>query len=422
MKKKKIIILLAILIVITILFVGFSLFNNNLYEEPVKETKKVKETKDILIDIKKNYNTTVSITSDAKIYKQVNNEFVDSGLIYKNSIIDLEYIETLTKDNEYFKLADSNYYVHYNDVMPNKKIDYDKQYKNYIVFDKIIKTKENISIYYNNEPLMRLDESLEFEIIIDDSDVYYVEFLGRLCSIRKTDVLSTSKSKTTDDNVLKEIAVLNYHFFFDPNKKEVCNESICLKKSYFEEHLKYIKDNNYYTVSTKELDLWMDKKINLPKKSVLITVDDGAMGTDTHLIELLEKYNLKGTLFLITAWWPKEKYQSNNLEIQSHGNDIHLENYCSGVSRGAKGLCLTKEKLVKDFKESVDKLDGEKTAFCYPFYLYNKNMIDAIKEVGFKVAFAGGERKAVQSDDKYKIPRFVIYSYTTANDIARILR
>ena len=227
--------------------------------------------------------------------------------------------------------------------------------------------------------------------------------------------------KNNNNNTAKEIAVLNYHFFYDPGIKESCNQSICLKKSYFEEHLKYIKENNYYTIGVKELDLWIDKKINLPEKSVLITVDDGAMGTDTHLIELLEKYDLNGTLFLITAWWPKEKYQSANLDIQSHGNDIHIENYCNNVTRGAKGLCLSKDALIEDFQKSIDKLDGENTAFCYPFYLYNKNMLDAMKEVGFKLGFAGGEKKVTQNTDKYKITRFVIYNYATAEDIKRIL-
>lgn len=418
MKKRIIFILLTILIIMVTLIIGFNFFNQN---QPKEEHSTIPKEEDILIDIKKNYNTTVSITNDTNIYKQVNNEFIKSGFVYKNSIINLEYIETLDKTNEYFKLANSSYYIHYKDVSPNKKVEYDKQYKNYIPFNKLIKTKENINIYYNNAPLMQLNESLEFEIIIEDNDLYYFEFLERLCSVRKTDILSTKKVKKSND-IATEIAVLNYHFFYDPDKNESCNEGICLKKSSFDQHLKYIKENNYYTITTKELDLWMDKKINLPKKSVLITVDDGAMGTDTHLIELLEKYDLNGTLFLITAWWPKEKYQSDNLEIQSHGNNIHLENYCDNVSRGAKGLCLSKEELVNDLEKSVDKLGGEKTAFCYPFYLYNQNMLDALKEVGFRIAFAGGERKVTQNSDKYKIPRFVIYSHTTTNDIARILR
>lgn len=418
MKKQILGVCLVGFVVLVLLFLGFNLSTN---KQSGNTEEKATEKRDNLIDIKKNYNTTVLITKDTTLYKKENNHFVESGTVYKNSIIDLEKVDVLTEDDEYFRISDSSYYVYYKDVSPNKKVEYDQEYKNYIPFNKSIKTKSNINIYFENTPMVKLSESLELEIIIDDTDVYYVEFLGRLCSIRKVDVLATIENENNNSNVAKEIAVLNYHFFYDPDINESCNESICLKKSYFEEHLKYIKDNNYYTLTVKDLDLWMDKKINLPKKSVLITVDDGAMGTDTHLIELLEKYDLNGTLFLITAWWSKDKYLSDNLDIQSHGNDIHIENYCKSVTRGAKGLCLSKEQLIKDFKTSINKLNGENTALCYPFYLYNQNMLDAMKEVGFKLGFAGGEKKVTQSTDKYKIPRFVIYDYTTADDIKRVL-
>lgn len=376
-------------------------------------------SKNNLIAIKSNYNTTVKVITDSNLYKKENNSLKKSGTIYKDSIIKLEEIETISEDDEYFKIKNSNYYINYNDVTPSKSINYDTSYKNYIPFDKKLITKKDIDIYYDNKKIVNTSDELEFDIIIDDNDMYYVEFLDKLVGIRKTDIKSTIKA-TVNKKTTNSIAVLNYHFFYDPNTEE-CNESICLKKDLFENHLKYFKDNNYYTASVKDLDLWMDKKINLPLNTVLITVDDGALGTDSHLIELLEKYDLKGTLFLITGWWSKDKYKSANLDIQSHGNDIHLENYCSGVSRGAKGLCLSKDELVKDLEKSIKKLDGEHTAFCYPFYLYSDTMISAIKEVGFSLAFTGGERKVTRSDNKYKIPRFIIYNGTTVNDLKKIL-
>ena len=232
-------------------------------------------------------------------------------------------------------------------------------------------------------------------------------------------VVTVGASSSFDAGNAVSIAVLNYHFFYDSNT-QTCNESICLEKKVFESHLKYLKDNNFYTITMAELDLWMDKKIELPKKSVLITVDDGAMGTDTHLIELLENYDMKATLFLITAWWSKDKYKSSNLEIQSHGHDIHIENYCKGVSRGAKGLCLSEEELVKDFNKSRDKLDNP-IAFCYPFYLSNQNMRNALEKTDFKLAFVGGNVKMTRSSNRMSIPRYVVYNYTTANNIANMV-
>ena len=64
---------------------------------------------------------------------------------------------------------------------------------------------------------------------------------------------------------------------------------------------------------------------------------------------------------------------------------------------------------------------GDNTSFCYPFYQYDDEAIQAIKDLGFKVAFAGGNRKATRSSNKYLIPRYPIYNDHTASDIARMV-
>ena len=54
----------------------------------------------------------------------------------------------------------------------------------------------------------------------------------------------------------------------------------------------------------EEFRKWMYGEIEIPSKSILITVDDGAMGTGKHngnkLNPLLEEYHMNATLFLIT--------------------------------------------------------------------------------------------------------------------------
>jgi len=214
--------------------------------------------------------------------------------------------------------------------------------------------------------------------------------------------------------ILQGIAVLNYHFFYSPG--EHCGQGICLNTNKFEEQLKYLKDNGYKTLTMDEFVDWMYGRIELPKKSVLLTIDDGAMGTGTHngnkLIPLLEKYQAHATLFLITGWWDINNYKSDYLEIESHTFDMHTEGVCSGVARGAKMLCLDYATALADLKKSIS-ITGSSDAFCYPFYAYNDNAINMVKEAGFKVAFAGGGYKATRNSNKYAIPRYPIYDSTS---------
>ena len=210
------------------------------------------------------------------------------------------------------------------------------------------------------------------------------------------------------------VAVLNYHFFYSDG--ENCGQSICLNTNRFEQQLKYLKDNGYKTLTMDEFIDWMYGRIEVPQKSVLLTIDDGAMGTGLHngnkLIPLLEKYQVNATLFLITGWWDINNYRSKYLDIESHTYDMHTEGLCSWATRGAKLLCSTYDEVVADLQKSIS-ITGSSDAFCYPFYVYNDTAINAVKAVGFKVAFAGGGYKAKRSSNKYAIPRYPIYDSTS---------
>lgn len=224
------------------------------------------------------------------------------------------------------------------------------------------------------------------------------------------------------NDLATEIGVVNYHFFYDSSIGEGCNEEICLDTKNFEEQLKYLKDNNYKTLTIEEFRAWMYGEIELPKKSVLLTIDDGAMGTGSHngnkLIPLLEKYDMYGTLFLITGWWDINNYKSPNLDVQSHTNNMHTAGLCSAF-RGAQILCSTNEQVIADLKKSIE-ITGSDTSFCFPFYAYDDNAIELVKQVGFKMSFVGGNKKATR-DDKYRIPRYPIYKSTTLDEFINMI-
>lgn len=216
------------------------------------------------------------------------------------------------------------------------------------------------------------------------------------------------------------VAVLNYHFFYDPATQE-CNETICLTVDKFRSHLQYLQDNGYKTLTMNEFVNWVYGRIDLPEKSVLITIDDGAMGTGkhngNHLATVLNEYKMHATLFLIAGWWDISNYQgSPYLEIQSHSYDMHQKGPCGE----GQLVCANYDEAKADIQNSLNII-GDNTSFCYPFYQYDDEAIKAVKDLGFKVAFAGGNRKATRSSNKYLIPRYPIYSNHTAEDIARMV-
>ena len=286
-------------------------------------------------------------------------------------------------------------------------------------FDSLTYTDSNSKSEKGNTTIPRYNiiDKTTFEIfkkIVNGESVQYIVYTPSV----KTHSLPSMDAKAT------QIAVLNYHFFYDPTIGETCPDGNCKKVQDFENELTYLKNNNYKTLTMDEFVKWMYGEIELPARSVLITIDDGAMGTGTHngnkLIPILEKYQFHATLFLITGWWSSQNYISPYLDIESHTFDMHEGNYCSGVPRGSKLLCSTKEQVFADLSKSAD-ITGSKRAFCFPMYVYNDTTMQVLKEIGFKLAFVGGDRKATRSSDKYKVPRYHIYRDTSLNQFINMI-
>ena len=209
----------------------------------------------------------------------------------------------------------------------------------------------------------------------------------------------------------QRIAVINYHFFYDASKGEECDESICLEVSKFREELQWLNDNNYKTLTIHEYADWMDGLIEVPNNSVLLTIDDGAMGTSDEngniLMPTLEEYKVHATLFLITGWWDKSHYQSPYLDVQSHTHYLHEDGYCSG-GRGSF-VCNDYDTEKHDLGESFDTL-LDRTSFCFPFYSYDDKTVQILREYGVRIAFIGGNVKSTRNNDHLLIPRYPVLS------------
>lgn len=221
------------------------------------------------------------------------------------------------------------------------------------------------------------------------------------------------------------IPVINYHFFYDPTLDEKCGELICLTTQKFESHLKYLKDNGYRTLTMREYVDWIYGRIELPKKSVLLTIDDGAMGTGKHngnkLNPLLEKYQINATLFLITGWWNIENYRGYFLDIESHTNDMHLRVKCDNLNRKKPQIyCKNNKEILDDLKKSIE-ITNSNDAFCFPFYAQDERTRNLVKEAGFKVAFIGGNRRSTRNDNKMLEPRYPIKANITLEEFIRIV-
>ena len=409
--NKKIVLLIVVIFVLTLIGIGlyFVLEKGNI-------TNITKSNYDDY------YSEYVITNKESKIYIKDNNEYKETGLIGKN--IELSLNNENSNDG-YFNIDyfDNKYYIYYEDV---NKIDelskIDDRYKNYIVFNDNIVTKDNTYFYDEDDNLVYMfNEGYSLPIIIKDNDRYGVEFNNRLLYIKASDGEFIPNTNTDKHNA-SGIGVFNYHAFYDENDpNDSCPTVICHSKKQFKEQLDYLKENNILTLKMKEVEMYIDGKIQLPK-SILLTIDDG--GRDKIAVDMLTEYKMYATIFLVTSWYdPSTYYKTDYIEFHSHTDDMHDTGVCPG-GQGGGIKCLSEEVIQNDLKASREKLGGS-TYMAYPFYEYNDYSIKMLKEAGFTMAFIGESNNSDNlvhvGSDKFRLRRFVIVTYTTINDIDKYL-
>lgn len=173
--------------------------------------------------------------------------------------------------------------------------------------------------------------------------------------------------------------------------------------------MKYLSENNYLTLTMNELELYLDGKIQVPKKTIVITLDDGKYATNA--IKIVEKYKVYATYFIITGRYdvpPKSEY----MKYESHTDNLHNNYKCSGGNQGGELLCASEEKILKDLKTSQEKLDGS-FAMAYPFFDFNERAIKLLRQAGFRLAFIGQydtNGYSTPKTDRMKLRRKTIFS------------
>lgn len=369
-----------------------------------------------IISTPKTFSQYMTTTKETNLYEIVNNHIYYVGKVSSNVELEFDINQSNKYNYNFLKLNNLDFYILNKNLEVTDQLDYEakyRTYKNYVAFNESIITNDSFELNIDENKKYLINKSLSLPIIIKDDDKYYIEYDNKLLYIIKDDIKEIIKAENTNEVTAKSIPVLAYHYIVEENNTE-CLQEICIKKSAYEAQLKYIKNNGFYTLTMEDLELWIDKKINLPNKSVVITIDDGWY-VDLN-IELLEKYDLHATLFLITSLASVDAYSSPNLEIHSHSHALHNLYACPG-GLGSPFKCYDEGTLLNDLAKSREILNNT-TVFCYPFFEYNNYTINILKKAGFTMAFAGGRYKVSQNTNKFAIPRYSILNYDTVKSVA----
>ena len=189
----------------------------------------------------------------------------------------------------------------------------------------------------------------------------------------------------------------------------------------FEKQLQYIDSNAYQTMTFAQYQEFLDGKGVLPPKPVILTFDDGYVDNFTHALPLLKKYNMKGTVFVVTDsigkpcswlkhhecnhimnWEQLNKWLEAGMEIGGHTLSHPMLSRLSDEEIRYE-LAASKELLERQLKTKIEFL-------CYPYGDMDNRVKSLAKAAGYKGALAIFNNISLIHEDMYAIPRVGISS------------
>lgn len=223
------------------------------------------------------------------------------------------------------------------------------------------------------------------------------------------------------ENESATVVILMYHSLLkDPAR----HGKYVVSPDLFESDLKYLKEHGYSFVGIQELIDFVYSGAPLPKKSIVITFDDGYYNNYLYAYPLLEKYDAKMLISVIGKYtdlydgekpnayyshvtWDmiNEMLASGRVEIGNHTYSMHT----NGERRGSKKIKgETDEHYSKILTEDIGKLQAEMfehtgtypSVYTYPFGAISNASFGIIADMGFLASLSCAEKPSTVTRGK----------------------
>ncbi len=208
--------------------------------------------------------------------------------------------------------------------------------------------------------------------------------------------------------------VLMYHAV-GPEEGADWPKTLIMKPELFEAHLRYLKEQGYTIVTVAELAARLEKNESVDKY-IALSFDDGYKNNYSVVLPLLQKYDAKGSFFVI----------NRDIGDELHMNEQEIKGLiAAGMELGShtyshNPLAKIDEKyLVWETDTSrywlKKKFDGYIVrTLAYPNGSYNDRVIAAAKKYGFYRALTG--HVGINTAATYKNAPMEMYRVTVADD------
>ena len=151
----------------------------------------------------------------------------------------------------------------------------------------------------------------------------------------------------------------------------------------------------------------LTKKNFFKKKDVKIEIsfDDGGV-LDMKVADMLDKYDLKATFYIVVDWVDKEGYLTWDQIKELDSRGFEIGSHTITHPQDLKGLY--EEELhyeVQNSKDMIEMVLGHNiTKFCYPRGRANNRVMEKVIDSGYMEARGTGKPGVITNEDKFYLP------------------
>jgi len=287
------------------------------------------------------------------------------------------------------------------------------------------------------EPEVEISEEMEDELLEEmEEELIQYEFEPTPNYEKYLEIVGSKEKKVRkfdlSDGVAEQVPVLIYHHLLKDEENPYENNTAVLDVDLFNEHMSYLYKHGFTTLTLYELEQFILGELEVPKKSVVITFDDGYASNFHYAYPILKKYKFKASMFLITHKIPDEAQKftpersiaigwdqivkaSDVFEYANHTHDFHKmteDGIPYLIARSQNNL-----KIDLELNKNITKGDY----FAYPYGKYKDENMEVLEELGYRMAFTTNKGYVKPGDPVYELNRFGVFPTTNRIRFMQIL-
>ncbi len=202
--------------------------------------------------------------------------------------------------------------------------------------------------------------------------------------------------------------ILVYHYVeYVQDEKDTIRKSLNIVPSVFTAQVETLKNAGYTFITPKEIAEILDGRKKLPQKPIVLSFDDGYRDFYTDVFPILKKYNIKSIIYVVSGFLDKPNYLliEQLKEIAESGLvEIGAHTVNHAVLKGIP-LEMAKYEIEESKKQLENLLNISVVSFAYPHGQFDNQVINLIKDAGFRSAVTTTHGFEINHENKYSLYR-----------------